>query len=316
MSVVADALSGCLIYHSNHQKNFPATWCPIRRKRMRDTKKKSLEEIGEIEIILNSHDSTISLQNTSCDLSRNYFLTIEACAKVADLTGTDLLQGNPFVTFIVGGLGPRQSLTLCHVTPSNLQKGLASILMTAEVADVSPPPRLYRDMKDSVELEAFPLAGPCGPWLCTQEGGGGYTHFAFPSTYYAIDFRCAVGTAVVAVFSGTVVEVRNHYTSTGPHVRNLPRYNSVMLRRDRGDRYRPQQPLYAEYVHVSREGLRVKEGDKVKVGDVLCRAGDVGFCSEPHLHFQLFRSLEGGNMCPTVPMTYQGMPFRAGEKYC
>ena len=50
---------------------------------------------------------------------------------------------------------------------------------------------------------AFPLAGG-GPYLCSQSAGGGLTHWAHPSTFYACDLEAAVGTPVVAVADGTI----------------------------------------------------------------------------------------------------------------
>jgi hypothetical protein len=73
---------------------------------------------------------------------------------------------------------------------------------------------------------AFPLRG--GPFQCTQvtlaaprpnaarasslspraQGmGGHFTHY-HASTYHAVDFRCPVGTPVLAVAAGTVTEVK------------------------------------------------------------------------------------------------------------
>ncbi len=79
----------------------------------------------------------------------------------------------------------------------------------------------------SVTFDRFPLAG--GPYLCSQGGGGGLTHFAHRSTYYALDFECPVGTPVLAVAAGVVVEVRKSCSCSGIHVSNFFEWNEVVL---------------------------------------------------------------------------------------
>ena len=56
--------------------------------------------------------------------------------------------------------------------------------------------------------------------------------------------------------------------------------------------------LFVEYVHIKAGSVRVKVGDRVNLGDVVCESGGVGFSPEPHLHFTAFRSRE-----PTAPTT-------------
>ena len=59
----------------------------------------------------------------------------------------------------------------------------------------------------------FPLGGE-GPFLCSQGFGGQFTHF-YPSTFHAVDLECAVGTPVLAVADGVVVEVHQDAEVTG-----------------------------------------------------------------------------------------------------
>ena len=134
-------------------------------------------------------------------------------------------------------------------------------------------------------------------FLCTQGEGGHLTHHLL-GNHHAVDFRCPVGTPVVAVADGTVVQATDSCGITGIAVGNLFRWNSVMLRLDShedgddGD----GPPLYVEYVHIQRGSLLVGEGNRVRRGQELCRSGGVGFSPEPHLHFSAFRSEE-----PTAP---------------
>lgn len=47
---------------------------------------------------------------------------------------------------------------------------------------------------------------------------------------------------------------------------------------------------FSFYAHLSENSICVKEGDKVKQGDVIAKVGNTGHSTEPHLHFQLIDS--------------------------
>ena len=85
----------------------------------------------------------------------------------------------------------------------------------------------------------------------------------------------------------------------GIDVANLFRWNSLMLRLDGSAGH------YAEYVHIRHGSATVKVGDKVTAGQVLCEAGDAGFCPTPHLHLQLHECDDPA--APTVPFGFVQM---------
>lgn len=151
-----------------------------------------------------------------------------------------------------------------------------------------------------------------GSWLCTQSSGGHLTHFAHPSTFHAVDFRCDVGTPVLALFSGRVLEVRQQSCVTGPHASNLFSWNSILLQRVNEGQEEGTE-LFAEYVHIHHEGVAVKEGQLVQRGQLLCLSGEAGFCPEPHLHLQVTRSRDVA--APSVPIYFAGEAVTAGRRY-
>ena len=70
-----------------------------------------------------------------------------------------------------------------------------------------------------------------------------------------------------------VVAVQQTSNVGGIRCDNLFTWNSVMLcLRGRFE------GVYVEYVHIAARSCRVKEGDLVAGGDVICETGDVGFC--------------------------------------
>ena len=165
----------------------------------------------------------------------------------------------------------------------------------------------------------FPLQG--GPFLCTQGVGGQLTHF-FHGNLHAIDFRCPVGTPLVAVGDGIVVEAKDHNTLTGIAVSNLFEWNTIMLQleplvesttdeKSNKEEHNKDGPLFVEYVHIQKSSVR--EGDRVTKGQIIGESGSVGFSPEPHLHFAAYRSKE--DTAPTVRVHFQSSASDDGHIY-
>lgn len=175
----------------------------------------------------------------------------------------------------------------------------------SDVQELSPPSQTTPVATTSY---GFPLAG--GPFLCTQGAGGHFTHF-FPGTQDALDFWCAVGTPVLSLAAGRVVQVKMEHSCSGVHVRRLFEWNSLMIAHDDG--------TFAEYVHLRSACVTVTVGDIVAVGTLLAESGDVGFSPEPHLHVQL--ALSDAADASTLPLSFRNSDGTAyipvaGGMYC
>lgn len=158
-------------------------------------------------------------------------------------------------------------------------------------------------------------------FLCTQGVNGQLTHY-FCGNFHAIDFRCDVGTPILAVEDGQVVEVKSGNTLSGICASNMFEWNSILIRhkmpytivdRDSGkdtdfgfdmDREieENKNDFFTEYVHI--QTATVKEGDQVQIGDIIGYSGSVGFSPEPHLHFAVY--LSGESDAPSVGFWFQG----------
>ena len=263
------------------------------------------------EIALDPDDGILNIINTGV-VPRTYFVTVSKCDRVWTADSCDLMveaskNGRNYVTFVA--LVPANySVQICKLEPKARKKrislsALASVQISSDVQDYDP--RVPGGLP--VALDTFPLAaGIAEQFVCTQSAGGRLTHFAHPSTFHAVDFRCPVGTPIVALFDAEVVDIRNDSTNSGVRVEDLFAWNSIMIKS-------VDSELYCEYVHVKKDSFRVQLGDRVRKGDVLCESGAVGFCPEPHLHFEIHRSREPG--ADSVPITWQGTPFVAGKSY-
>ncbi|MEU7404602.1 M23 family metallopeptidase [Streptomyces sp. NPDC044948] len=109
----------------------------------------------------------------------------------------------------------------------------------------------------------------------------------------------AFGAPLLAVADGTVVRVedgrRDHLSRTSlpallylmvveGSVREMAGVRRIVgnhLVLDLGD------GTHALYAHVQRGSRTVREGDRVRAGQVLARCGNSGNSTEPHVHFQL-----------------------------
>jgi hypothetical protein len=144
----------------------------------------------------------------------------------------------------------------------------------------------------------FPLGGD-GPFKCTQGEGGHLTHF-FSGNLHAVDFQCPVGTPILAVGDGVVVDVKDSHRLTGIATSNLFKWNSILLQILDGSAASTdnlvdeEDPLFVEYVHI--QSSHVRKGDRVQAGQVIGTTGSVGFSPEPHLHLAAYRSSD-----PTAP---------------
>lgn len=269
---------------------------------------------------------TLSVNNTSATVL-SYFITVEhpvlirrvpdeaetsdhAVGKaVEDLVRGDLVQAqhNP-VTFVLV-LQPQTTADVCRIVLEGAlgeggaaegdacEEASGELRITSDIKEVEPI--ISSDVFDPSHTYQFPL-GPGGPYLCSQGAGGEFTHF-YPGTYHAVDFECPVGTSVLAVGDGTILEVQQENTVTGCHVSNLFRWNSVMLCLNDG--------VHVEYVHIRPNSCLLKVGDTVRAGDKLCETGDVGFCPTPHLHLQMHKS--AAKNAPTIPFALRDAQGKA-----
>ena len=100
-----------------------------------------------------------------------------------------------------------------------------------------------------------------------------------------------------------MAEVRDAHRCGGVHVRNLFRWNAIVVAHADGTR--------AEYVHCAQGSARVAAGDDVAEGVHLADSGDVGFAPEPHLHLQLHAAAEAD--APTLRFALR--PAGGGPPY-
>ncbi len=138
----------------------------------------------------------------------------------------------------------------------------------------------------------YVLPFPVGrSYLCSNsfDGRTGHDH-AFR---YSVDFNMPIGTRITAARAGTVEYVGDTFRDTDE---GNDRANVVVVRHADGS--------FARYVHLTRGGALVKQGQSVAPGDPVGLSGSSGSPWIPHLHFDVTTGCSQPD-CQTVPFCFR-----------
>ena len=294
---VSEAGPGCYIARRELSPEWILEWEDV------DPTEFEGEEVPDVAV--DTEAQTLSVCNIE-PYTQIAFITVFE-TRIIDSKGQELKQGittdnkgvtMPCVTFIVL-CPPHVFAHLCFV---DVPKGqdITKVRIESDIREWKKHPNPSDEHPQKI---GFPLEG--GPFLCTQGENGELTHF-FSGNLHAIDFACPVGTPLLAVANGTVVEAKDCNSLTGISVSNLFEWNSILIRVDE-ERNETQNrrdswgALFVEYVHIQKS--LVKAGERIVQGQVIGLSGSVGFSPEPHLHFSAFRSSDPE--APTVRVKFQ-----------
>ena len=130
-----------------------------------------------------------------------------------------------------------------------------------------------------------PPVGTCGgccllPGVgtCMQGNDGSDTHNK--ELRFAFDFGLPVGTPLLAVADGVVAASEAGFRVGNRGSKEMrARANYIAVRHAKG--------LYSRYYHLCEGGVEVAVGQRVNVGQRICRSGNTGFSGAPHLHWDL-----------------------------
>lgn len=111
---------------------------------------------------------------------------------------------------------------------------------------------------------------------------------------YAVDFVMPVGSPVTAARDGEVVGVQDSFAKGGNDPALADKANYVYIQHADG--------TVGRYLHIMPGGAKVRPGQKVKVGDLIALSGNVGWSTEPHLHFDVITNPSGDPH--TIPLTF------------
>ena len=131
-------------------------------------------------------------------------------------------------------------------------------------------------------------------------GYGCYQHRG--SMYYAVDFAIPEGDPIMAAAAGEVMAVTWELGLPA----NLNLGDALIVYIDHGDGW------FTRYVHL--DGITVRVGDQVEMGDVIGYGGKTG-ASGDHLHFELKHGFSRHS--PSVPINelFGGQEPKVGQRY-
>ena len=145
------------------------------------------------------------------------------------------------------------------------------------------------------------LPYPVGQSFPVSQGfHGKYSHTGGDS--YSIDFKMPEGSPVHAARAGTVVGVKDDSSLGGGNKKHEWDANYILIRHSDG--------TLGHYVHLQKDGAKVKVGDKVAAGQLIGLSGNTGHSTGPHLHFAVFKA-QSGKQRETIPVKFRTTPLLA-----
>lgn len=125
---------------------------------------------------------------------------------------------------------------------------------------------------------------------------GAKSHKRGGADQYAVDFAMPEGSVVCAALPGTVIGVRSESNIGGDDISFVHCSNYIIVKHPDG--------TYGEYVHLQQGSPRVRPGQQIAVGTPLALSGHTGFADAPHLHFGVYKVLDGDRKV-TLPVYFQ-----------
>ena len=133
-----------------------------------------------------------------------------------------------------------------------------------------------------------------------QGFNGTFSHFGEQA--FAIDWAMPAGTPVLAAREGLVVDVKDANNVGGPGEEFEEYANYVRIKHADG--------TIGEYDHFQVNGAKVQVGQQVKAGDLIGLSGNTGRSTQPHLHFWVFKAVDGEHR-ESFPIHFKTRPATA-----
>jgi murein DD-endopeptidase MepM/ murein hydrolase activator NlpD len=133
--------------------------------------------------------------------------------------------------------------------------------------------------------------------LRIEQGYGGTFSHTDAQNRYAVDFAADIGTPVLAVRDGVVMQVESDFAKAGLSLEKFGgRANFVRILHDDG--------TMALYAHLQESGVLVSVGQHVHAGQQIGLSGNTGFTTGPHLHFVV--QVNRGMRLESIPFRMRG----------
>lgn len=127
-----------------------------------------------------------------------------------------------------------------------------------------------------------------------QTYNGSFSHSG--NIRYSVDFIMPPKTQVHAARRGRVVQIYEESDRGGNSMEFKDTSNYVVIEHSDG--------TFAEYAHLSKNGVLVGLGQKVYEGQLIALSGNTGYSSGPHLHFMVVGVNEDGTN-ESIPVRFK-----------
>lgn len=165
-------------------------------------------------------------------------------------------------------LQARQRVMVSRVEAISDKVASYSVGMTAMPGD---PSAMHSDVVYSLPMDE------ASGWQIGQGFDGGFSH-TDEQNLYAVDLIVREGTPILAARGGVVMQAESGFDRAGTNKRKFAeRANLVRILHDDGS--------MGVYAHLKENGVHVRVGQRVSVGQQIAISGNTGFTSGPHLHF-------------------------------
>jgi murein DD-endopeptidase MepM/ murein hydrolase activator NlpD len=113
---------------------------------------------------------------------------------------------------------------------------------------------------------------------------------------YADDIAIEVGADIQAMRGGKVIAVRQEFADAlkGPAGGNDNTVNYIVIEHDQDVRHASGNFYRSLYLHVMKNSVLVRVGDRVSAGQIIAKTGNNGTSTGPHLHVDVHYHLGGG----------------------
>jgi murein DD-endopeptidase MepM/ murein hydrolase activator NlpD len=189
---------------------------------------------------------------------------LEISLGLSDAAGIQSLPALPIRQL----LGPRQRVLVSRLLVGPGQSAAGQIDLSVVPGD---PHAIPEDV-----VYSLPMDEDSG-WQVGQGFHGGFSH-TDEQNRYAVDLIVNEGTPILAARAGVVMQVESAFDRAGLDKKKYAeRANLIRILHDDG--------TMGLYAHLKENGVYVRVGQRVNLGQQIAVSGNTGYSSGPHLHF-------------------------------
>ena len=215
--------------------------------------------LADLDVVRNGESSDLYINNRLAG-------PIEVTVSLTEAINVQALPALPLHQV----LPANQRVLISRIAAASGQVASYSVGMTAMPGD---PNAMPADV-----VYALPVDEGSG-WQLGQGFHGGFSH-SDEQNLYAVDLIVREGTPILAARDGVVMQVESAFDRSGLNrEKYAERANLIRIVHDDGS--------MALYAHLKENGVYVRVGQHVSVGQQIALSGNTGYSSGPHLHFCL-----------------------------